>query len=430
MMMSRSLLPNRLSSDGTPRKRALPLRAFVTAIVLCFVGSGCAAISNPVGEGIPARRVPQEYLAPPKEDLRTIPLTTLGQIKPANHVLAADDIVGVYIEGIWGEKGQPIPVRYPEQGNLPPAVGFPIPVSSDGTLPLPYIDPLKVAGLTLKEAEDAIRKAYTVDKKILVAGKERILISLIKARSFRVQVVRQDTPQVNVGNLQNNARRGTGATIDLPIYENDVLNALNRTGGLPGLDALNEIIVQRNIRDGSGTKVVRIPLRITQGSSLPFQPNDVVLENNDVVFLEARDTEVYYMGGLTIPRQFPLPRDYDIRVTEAVALAGGPLVNGGVNNNNLQGNVIAAGLGSPSPSSVAIVRRLKHGGQIKIMVNLNRALNDTRENPIVQTGDMLILQETIGEAMTRYFTNQFRFIGLNRILNTPDATIDNTFNLP
>ena len=32
---------------------------------------------------------------------------------------------------------------------------------------------------------------------------------------------------------------GTGQIIDLPAYQNDVLTALARTGGLPGTDAKN-----------------------------------------------------------------------------------------------------------------------------------------------------------------------------------------------
>ena len=33
-------------------------------------------------------------------------------------------------------------------------------------------------------------------------------------------------------------RRGTGFALDLPAYENDVLNALAQTGGFPGTDAV------------------------------------------------------------------------------------------------------------------------------------------------------------------------------------------------
>ena len=155
-----------------------------------------------------------------------------------------------------------------------------------------------------------------------------------------------------------------------------------------------------------------------------------MLQTGDIVFIEARDTEVFYTGGLLFPRQFVLPRDYDLRVTDAVALAGGPLVNGGVTQNNLSGTIVASGLGSPSPSLLTVLRKTKCNGQVKIKVDLNRALNDPRENILIQPGDMLILQETPGEAITRYVTTVLRFEYLATFINKSGFTGTSTANLP
>ena len=394
----------------------------VVCAACCLASGGCAALTNPVDQGIPARHLPAEYLAQPKEDLRTIPLTSLRQPPPAEYRLAPKDILGIYVQGILGDKTQPPPVRFPEQGNVPPAIGFPIPVRDDGTIPLPLIAPIKVEGMTLIEAEEAIRKAYTVDKKILNAGEERILVSLMKPRTYRVQVDRQDSSALTVaGGLIGNAKRGTGAAVDLPAYENDVLNALNRTGGLPGLDALNEVIVQREVK-GQGTKVTRIPMRLREGEPVPFSARDVILEDGDIVFVEARDTEVFYTGGVLQARQYVLPRDYDLRVVEAIALGGGPLINGLFAQSNLTGNISATGIGSPNPSRVSVLRRTKYNGQIPIIVDLNCALNDPRENIILQAGDVLILQETPGEAITRWTIGALRINILNQFLKSPRSS--------
>ena len=78
--------------------------------------------------------------------------------------------------------------------NLPPAIGFPIPVRDDGTIPLPLVEPISVSGLTVGQAERAIIEAYTVKKRILVAGRERVMVSLMRPRTTRVLVVRQDNP--------------------------------------------------------------------------------------------------------------------------------------------------------------------------------------------------------------------------------------------
>jgi translation initiation factor IF-1 len=269
--------------------------------------------------------------------------------------------------------------------------------------------------MTVREVHETIVNEYTVKRKILKAGEEEILVSLMRPRTTRVQVVRQDTGSITVGSGSvTNSRRGSGATIDLPAYENDVLSAVNRTGGLPGLDGINEILIERNDLTAPDDparppQVVRIPVRLRDGDILPFHPEDVILKKGDVVFIEARDTEVYYTSGLMTARQFTLPRDLDIRVTEAVAIAGGPQVAGGITQNNFTGQVIATGLGSPSPSRVTVLRRTKNYGQIPIVVDLNRALNDPRENIIIQPGDVIVMQETPGESLTRYLTSVFHY---------------------
>ncbi len=158
------------------------------------------------------------------------------------------------------------------------------------------------------------------------------------------------------------------------------------------------------------------------GDVLPFRPEDVILKKGDVVFIEARDTEVYYTSGLMTARQFTLPRDLDIRVVDAVAIAGGPQVAGEITQNNFTGQVIATGLGTPSPSRVTVVRRTKDNGQIRILVDLNRALRDRRENIIIQPGDLIVMQETPGEAWTRYLTTSVLHYNILSFFTAPNGS--------
>ena len=80
-------------------------------------------------------------------------------------------------------------------------------------------------------------------------GAARVVVTIYKQRQVHVQVVRQDGGGTSrssaAGIVTGSTKRGTGAVIDLPAYENDVLNALDRTTGLPGLDAVNEVMIQR-----------------------------------------------------------------------------------------------------------------------------------------------------------------------------------------
>jgi protein involved in polysaccharide export with SLBB domain len=431
--------------NGLPHRAIRPVCVAFAALV-CAALSGCASFTNPVAEGVWAHLVPPEYLGRPREEEKTIPLNLLRQKPPDVYRLDAGDVLGVYIEGVLGDRNQPPPVRFGEPGNLPPAFGFPIPVGEDGAVSLPGIRPLQVKGMSVAEAREAVRKAYTTgDKPILLPGQERIVVSLMRKRQIHVQVVRQDSGGLVVGQggVLGNTKRGTGASIELPAYENDVLNALNRTGGLPGLDAMNEVIIQRGgaTTDGSvpdcpptgsesdSSRVVRIPLRMRPGTPPPFQPDDVILKEGDIVFIEARDTELFYTGGLLPPHQFVLPRDYDLRVVDAIALAAGPLVNGGFNQNNLNGTIQATGLGSPSPSLVSVIRRTRSYAQLVIRVDLNLALRDQRENILIQPGDVIILQETVLESFTRYLNTVLRFNFLGTIIRQRDLIGTSNLNL-
>jgi hypothetical protein len=234
-------------------------------------------------------------------------------------------------------------------------------------------------------------------------------------------------------------REGFGTTLDLPAYENDVLNALTRSGGLPGLEAVNEIIVYRGYLGGDLAEVVtpgllkeedgsllppvvqrrtssdwesgmvRIPLRMYPGEEPGFRPEDIILQQGDIVFVEARQADVFYTGGLLPSGEYPLPRDYDLDVVEAVVQIGGPLLNGGLNSDNFSGAIVGEGLGNPSPKLLTVVRRMPDGGLMPIQIDLNKATREPSLRILVQPGDLLVLQETPGQAVIRYMADVFRF---------------------
>jgi protein involved in polysaccharide export with SLBB domain len=429
--------------------RLLRLLVLLAVVLLSGVGGGCASFSNPVADGVPVHRLPPEVLGKPREELRTIPMTWLRQKPPDVYRLAPGDILGVFVgPGVFGDQVTP-PVQIPEPGsNLPPAIGFPIPVREDGTITLPLIPPLKVEGKSIAEVQQDLVTAYTKTKEIIKPDVARVIVTVLKKRQYTVLVVRQDSGALTVGQggAIGQTKRGTGYVLSLPAGENDVLNALNRSGGLPGLDAENEVVIQRGYfqnfdnKDAvlhhvdqcqlRGGQFVRIPLKLRPDEQPPFKPEDVILQNGDIIFIEARDTELFYTGGLLPPRQFILPRDYDLDVVQAVAFAAGPLINGGIGLNNQNGNIVSSGLGSPSPSLVTILRRTPGGGQIPIRVSLNDALRDPRQRVLIQAGDFIILQETLDESLTRYVTTVLRFNFLGTIIRQQDLLGTANANLP
>ncbi|HXG09749.1 MAG TPA: polysaccharide biosynthesis/export family protein [Gemmataceae bacterium] len=409
-----------LVTTSPARRRGQRLLALLAAWLL----TGCAALTNPTVDGVPVDQLPPELLGESREAKKPIPLTLLQQCPPDAYRLAPGDVLGIWIEGVLGEANVTIPVQsvpfaaVRELRRVPPAAGYPIQVREDGTISLPFVEPIFVQGLTIAEAQETIRRAYLAPKQILKPGRERILVSLLLPRQYRVVVMREESASSATGpeGFLSVSKRGTGHDIDLPAYENDVLHALAQTGGLPGLDAYDEVIIYRAgpprepglpAPATPAGPVVRIPLRWYPDKPLPFQPHDVVLYDGDVVFLEARVNDVYFTGGLLPAGEHVLPRDVDLDVVEAISRVRGPLVNGAFAVSNLSGALLQPGIGNPTPSLLTVLRKVPGGGQVMIRVDLNKALRDPRERIRVLPGDVLILQETPGEALARYFSQTF-----------------------
>lgn len=517
---------------------------------LCL--AGCAAF-RPI-DGIPARYVPDEVKAPVRSGKKTINLSLLSQTQPSVYHLDTGDVLAISIEGVMPRRDgelPPVNMAFNPNDEALPALGYPVPVRADGTISLPMLhQAVTVRGLTVKQAEDTVRRAYTVDKKILQSGNERVWVILHRPRQYRVLVIRQEGVEAPSGSGQAGAvnlgtlKRGTGRAVTLTAYKNDVLHALAETGGLPGLDAENTIYVLRSKRhstvaDGlatgsptnSGTGwsvgpsplgipplpeggqsygvpngvvpvlpgdptpgpqtrwspmsensdtqlamlgyesseslqrvtptsfntntagqhgyalpmtpppmdwqtgipptqssgnwsevsaenwmghasigdptlanqgVTKIPVRLSPGEQTRFTERDIILEDGDIVFIESRDTEIFYTGGLLGGGQYTLPRDYDLDVLGAVAIAQAGRANGGA--TRATGGITAINNDvTISASQAIILRKMPNGTQVPIRVDLYRALRHPDERVLMQPGDYLLLQYTKLEACGAFF---------------------------
>jgi hypothetical protein len=548
-------------------------RLIVWGLLLPLLMTGCAAF-RPV-KGVPARYVPDEYRGPSRSGKRTIDLSLLRQTPPKGYRVDSGDVLSVYIEKTLGQSPEQTPFNQAPNEEVPPSVGYPVPVREDGAISLPIIGLLPVRGLLVEEVEDAIRRAYTVQRDIL-RPHVRMSVVLQRPRGYRVLVIRQESGSdgaVNQGTLNiGMLKRGTGKAVTLPVYRNDVLNALAETGGLPGLDAENAIYVIRNgqqtmpqpwgqtshvpatsdvmnasvenshvKRTGyvaraqasnwppqappavdpqgnyrrnavttwpvgpapntnvytpppaavpasplqevpppagpvpgytaprvpmysspqspgwsppaaplpqafppspemsqpmmspqpgfqqtpvwssptgqsyspmapydlgnslAGRHIIRIPVRLGPGEQTDITESDIILHDGDIVFIEARDTEVFYTGGLLGGGQYSLPRDYDLDVLGAIAIAQGRSAGGGSPATQSVGGQSALNNDvSISASRMIILRPLADGTQLPIMVDLYAALRDPAERIIIQPGDYLLLQYTCPEAVLAF----------------------------
>lgn len=163
-------------------------------------------------------------------------------------------------------------------------------------------------------------------------------------------------------------------------------------GALPSLHG-NEFDARR---------VVRIPIRLGPGEEIDVRQADVILHDGDIVFIESRDTEVFYTGGLLGGGQYTLPRDYDLNILEAIAIAQGTRAGGGGGSRSQSspGGVSALNADvSISGSSVVVLRPMPDGSQLTIHIDIYRALRDPAERVVIQPGDYILLQYTKIEAI-------------------------------
>lgn len=390
----------------------------LVCVVPTFALTGCTALKGV--QAVPVNRLPPGVLARPKEDAQQISISRLRQDPPTSYRLGPDDVLGVYIENVLGDEGSNPPVHFPESGNQAPALGYPVPIREDGTILLPYLPSLKLEGMTVVEATEAIRNEY-INREILQPDQSKIIVTLMRRREVRVTVIREEG-----GGREGITKRGTGDTIDLPAYENDVLRALNETGGLPGLDAKNELLIIKSgfaqgeerdqivsamlsnkdpyecnpqIPDPEGA--IRIPIRFFPEQPPQFTQEDIILDDGDIIYIAARETEKFYTGGTLRGGEYLLPRDYSIDVLEAIAIVGGTLGSGGIGlaqGGGAQGGGGQGGLGC-QPSNLIVLRELPCGDKIPIRIDLNKALTDPSQRILIQPGDTLILKYTLEEEL-------------------------------
>jgi len=144
-----------------------------------------------------------------------------------------------------------------------------------------------------------------------------------------------------------------------------------------------------------------------------LKPSDVILEDGDIVLIETRDTEFFFTGGQLPGGQFPIPRDYDLDVLGAMALAGY-----GAYNQARGGGGIAGVGGSAQiipPGRLYVLRRTPRKGQIAIEVDLVKAINDPSQRPIVKPGDTLILQYKPCEEAINFGIGTFFTFGIQQL---------------
>jgi protein involved in polysaccharide export with SLBB domain len=369
-----------ISRYARTQRATLPVRfARGCCLLVVLLLTGCSAIYHPYTRTIEHK---MEVLSRmPKAEQRSIDLRLLGQTPPAEHLVSDGDILGVYIEGNHAAGSSEMPVRFPDDRNVAPAIGYPTPVRNGGMIRIPHVGVLKVAGMTVWQIEELIRHQLTTGPKATVqADKTEIHVSMMWKRAVNVMVVRQEevSPMHLIApSSGTDADRRSGQVVELPAFRNDVLNALLETGGFPKTQAENAVyIFKRHDRQRAGIDAAPMVAQVPFGSQQPFLAPSAIQQAAYNSFVPGGIQQLNYaVNSATLP----------------------PLLRGGHTEPMMAPNI-------QQPACQTCVPDSRHPNAVRIPLTLadGELLPFSQEDVILEDGDIVLVESREDE---HFFTS-------------------------
>jgi polysaccharide export outer membrane protein len=328
-----------------------PPRLAAATLLLCAACAACSAFSGCHRKYFRPGSLPIQYSAVTAQDARRVDLSRLARSSLPGDVIYPGDVIDVTLA-----------TGYEEQASQQ----WPLRVSDSGEVDLPLVGPVRVAGLPVTDAEQAIRRQSIVQR---VYRDPHVSVLLKDRKTNRVTVI---------GAVQE------PGTHSLPAYNSDLLSALIAAGGLT--DQASTIVEIRNLADtptrfasygGSRetvrkTESVQIDLITASGGIGP----DYRITDGSVIMVREQDPKTIQVIGLVRkPNQFEIPAGQDVRLLDAIAMAGG---------RSLQ---IA--------DRVHVIRNLEGVDRpVVVRVSVREAKQGGPANLLLAAGDVISVEET------------------------------------
>jgi len=319
-----------------------------------------------------ASNLPPQYMAPATMDLDALNLSGLVERSISTDVIQPGDLLEVsMITDFTKLTATTTPVR----------------VAEDGSIVVPLVGQLTVAGLEIKQAERLLNA-------------ESISRGIFRTPSITLTMKQCHTCKVTVVGAVKNP-----GTHDLPRGSTSLMSALLAAGGL-SKEAGTEVEIRRidsrqlaqafgEVRQASYGQplppeappmVFHVDLEATANGMM--QPPE--LRDGDVVRVAKRNLPpVQVIGLVRKPGQYPYPTDQKLCVLDALALAGGC------------SNALA--------EEVLVIRQPTDGGEpVRIAVSIQAAKNG-RDNMVLAPGDTVSVEQTAATAVVDVFQSFIRF---------------------
>ena len=369
--------------------RPMPLAARSLALamtLLLALSAGCASSGV-----IDARALPPQYALAHVENSRTIDLSRLATFAVSNQRIDRGDVLDVTLgTGYADSVNNTTPVR----------------VGDDGMANVPLVGKVFVSGFELEGAEQAIAAAGVSRG---VFRDPHVTVTMHAQRINRVTVI---------GAVEK------AGVYELPRGSSSLLAAIVAAGGM-SKDAGTEVELRHPARAAVGpsaaanwNSVAQRPEQLAgfQGPQAPppgtprpqgFQPassvrvnlvtaaaegsNGYFLDDGDVVMVSKRDPQpVQVIGLVTKPGQYDLPVSQDLRVLDALAMAGG--------------------WSSPVADKVHVIRNMPGRPEpVVIEISIDEAKMHGKGNLLLGPGDTVSVEQTPATEFYDAFTRFLHF---------------------
>jgi polysaccharide export outer membrane protein len=375
-------MPGRFARQGlTSRRseRAGLLRACVAvgAATMCVLAplAGCNTT------GYEAASLPIELQAASAPESTGINLERMVGAGVGTSQIGPGDLVQITIvSGSSDERATPIPAR----------------VAQDGTVMVPLIGQVPIGGVEPVLAE------------------QRIAAAAVERGIYRQPYVTLTVTEPAVNRVTVLGAVAKPGVVELPRGSCDLASAIAGAGGLSKEASTRIEILHRGTRSfiaenapsneaAGGVTLASFNQQSTAGEpdvaridlaqAGPTAAQNRRLDDRDVVMVMPEEKQVIHVTGLVKnPNQFDLPRDKDIRVLDAIAMAGGTT--------------------SPVADKVYVIRQLGNNAQpALIKVSIGKAKRDGSENLRLSKGDLVTVESTVA-TMTIDTVSKFFRVGL------------------
>jgi polysaccharide export outer membrane protein len=325
--------------------------------MLVTTGAGCSSGTYR------ATNLPPELVAPATLDLETINLGGLAEHSVSTEVIQPGDVLDVSMVNDYSKlTTSTTPVR----------------VADDGTVVVPLVGKVNVVGMEVVQAEQTVN-AQSVARGIF--RNPCITVAMRQCRTRRVTVV----GAVN-----------KPGPVELPRGGSSLMTALIAAGGLTKEAGTEVEIRHTDSRQGplaaqaavgpNGSTVLAsyqqspapvastaIKVDLTSATTGAVKVPDLC--DGDVVHVDKRMLKPIYVIGLVHkPGEFPYPTSQEIRVLDALALAGG--------------------VSNPVAEDVLVIRRLPNAKEpSRIAISIQAAKNGS-DNLLLAPGDTVTVEQT------------------------------------